>query len=221
MTSPLEEELLRAECPDARIHVLPTHYPPAAEVPAWEEREGLLFVGGFRHAPNRDAARWLVEEILPLVRRELGPLPAWLIGEDPPVDAADPAAFTGPVDDLEPYLAPGPVSIAPLSWGAGLKGKVHESLAHGCRASRTPVAAEGFGAAAGRDLLVAEDAAGLAEAVVSVYLDGDRWRRISQAGLSLVRERYGRERFRGAVAALFDAPAVAASSALRARKTSM
>lgn len=202
VTSPVEEGVLQGECPGARIVRVPTYYAPSDAVPAWEERAGLLFVGGFRHAPNRDAARWLLEEVLPLVRRELGPIPVQLVGEEPPSELlglADPGAFTGAVDDLEPYWRRARVSVAPLRWGAGLKGKVHESLARGVPCVVTRVAAEGFDAVADRELLIGEDAAGLARAVVSVYRDRNRWQRISEAGLARVREGYGWRSFREAV----------------------
>lgn len=208
-TSPVEAGLLRGEVDATPVHLVPTHYPVAGEVQGWERREGILFVGGFRHAPNRAAARWLLEEIVPLVRRELGPVPVWLAGEEPPEELAALSAvgtFLGPVDDLGPWLERARVSVAPLLWGAGLKGKVHQSLAAGLPCVATAVAAEGLGARPGEELLLAEDAVGLADAIVSVYRDRRRWEEISAAGRRLAEEAYGWGSFRDAVAAAVGPP---------------
>lgn len=223
VTSGVEGDLLRRELGDRPIHRVPTHYAIAGEVDGFDRRRGLLFVGGFRHAPNLDAARWLVAEILPLVRAELGAVPLWLVGEQPPEDLVALAgrdACPGAVDDLGPWLRRARVAVAPLPWGAGLKGKVHQSLAAGLPCVATPVAAEGLGARPGHELLVAEDAAGLAAAIVSLHRDRSLWEAVSAAGLRLVRERYGWESFRAAVAAAVGPPPAAASSARSERNDS-
>lgn len=223
VTSPVERDLLREEIGERPILVVPTHYPVPARVPGFAERRGLLFVGGFRHAPNRAAALWLVTEILPLVRAELGAVPLWLVGEEPPeelVALAGRAACPGAVDDLGPWLERARVAVAPLRWGAGLKGKVHQSLASGLPCVATPVAVEGLGARPGREVLVADDAAGLAAAVVSLHRDRSLWEEVSATGLRLVAERYGWEPFRAAVAAAVGPPPRAATSARSERNES-
>jgi glycosyltransferase involved in cell wall biosynthesis len=223
VTSPVEAEILSVELGGRVVQVVPTYYAEPAEVRGFEQREGLLFVGGFRHAPNRDAAFWLVEEILPLVRRELGAVPVRLVGEDPPEDLvrlAGPEACPGAVDDLGPWLQGARVAVAPLLWGAGLKGKVHQSLACGLPCVATSVATEGLGGRPGRELLVADDAAGLAAAIVSLYRDPSLWEAISAGGRRLVRERYGWESFRSAVSSAVGPPPAADSVPRRERKTS-
>jgi GT2 family glycosyltransferase/glycosyltransferase involved in cell wall biosynthesis len=209
VTTGLEGELVRGEVAEGRIHRVPTFYPIVERISGFEERRGVLFVGGFRHLPNRDAALWLVGEILPRVREVLGPVPLWLIGEAPPAELVARAgrdSCLGAVDDLGPWLQRARVSVAPLLWGAGLKGKVHQSLASGLPCVATPVAAEGFEAHPGRDLLVAEVAPDLAAGVVSLHSDRALWEEVSAAGLRLVRDRYGWESFRAAVAGAVGPP---------------
>ena len=128
---------------------------------------GLLFVGGFEHPPNTDAAVTLVRDVMPLVWRELGPVPVTIVGADPPAEVQ---ALAGPevdvagwVEDLPPLYDSARVMVAPLRYGAGMKGKVTQSLAAGLPVVTTPVGAEGLGAVDGRDMLIAEDPAGLAE----------------------------------------------------------
>jgi len=209
VTTDLEGELVRGEMGEGRLCRVSTFYPIVDRVSGFEERRGVLFVGGFRHLPNLDAALWLVGEILPRVREVLGPVPLWLIGEDPPAELVARAgrdSCLGAVDDLGPWLQRARVSVAPLLWGAGLKGKVHQSLASGLPCVATPVAAEGFEAHPGRDLLVAEVAPDLAAGVVSLHSDRALWEEMSAAGLRLVRDRYGWESFRAAVAGAVGPP---------------
>ena len=148
-------------------------------------RSGLLFVGGFEHPPNTGAAVTLVRDMMPLVWRELGPVPVTIVGADPPAEVRELAGpevdVAGWVDDLRPLYDTARVMVAPLHYGAGMKGKVTQSLAAGLPIVTTAVGAEGLGAVDGRDMLIAEDPAGLAAAVVRLVRDDDLWSELSRA----------------------------------------
>jgi Ca2+/H+ antiporter len=105
VSAPEAEVLLEID-PSFDVAVVPTIHREEAAGPPFETREGLLFVGNFAHDPNRDAARWLVEEIVPLVRRELGPVPVALAGSRVTAEiealAGDGISVLGWVPDLEP-----------------------------------------------------------------------------------------------------------------------
>ena len=107
----------------SNIHDVHGAGPPRAE------RDGLLFVGSYRHPPNLDAARWLVEEILPRVRARLPDVELHLVGGDAPPEVEaygerDGVRFHGYVPDLLPLLRGARIGVAPLRYGAGVKGKV-------------------------------------------------------------------------------------------------
>jgi glycosyltransferase involved in cell wall biosynthesis len=146
--SDVEADLIRAALPECNVHVVPWTVSARPVTRPFDERSGVAFIGGFDHAPNLDAARWLVDEIMPLVRREDPSITLSLVG------AGLPAGFTeghegvralGWIPDLhEAVLSRVRLTVAPLRFGAGLKGKVLESLASGVPCLMTPNAAEGL-----------------------------------------------------------------------------
>jgi glycosyltransferase involved in cell wall biosynthesis len=79
------------------------------------------------------------------------------------------------------------IALAPLRYGAGVKGKVNLAMSHGLPVVATPVAAEGIDLRDGGSVLLADDAAGFAAAVVRLYDDAELWLRLSDAGLDIVR----------------------------------
>jgi GT2 family glycosyltransferase/glycosyltransferase involved in cell wall biosynthesis len=160
--------------------------------PGFSARDGLVFVANFAHAPNVDAILDFHARIWPLVRAGLPDVALSLVGTDPPEAvralASDPAIeVTGWVESTEPYLDRARVSIAPLRYGAGVKGKIGEALSHGLPVVTTTIGAEGMGLVDGSHALVADSAEGFAEAVVSLHSDGALWERVAEAGREHVR----------------------------------
>ena len=137
------------ELPDARVEVVSNIHDVHGHGPDWGERDGMLFVGSYRHPPNVDAARWLATEILPQVRARRPDVVLHLVGGDAPPEvqalaALDGVRFHGYVPDLLPLLQTSRVGVAPLRYGAGVKGKVNQALAHGLPMVATACAVEGI-----------------------------------------------------------------------------
>jgi glycosyltransferase involved in cell wall biosynthesis len=147
----------------------------------------MLFIGGFRHAPNGDAICWFVREVLPLVHRELPDLRLHILGSDVPDEvralASDRVAVEGYVADVQPFFERCRLSIAPLRYGAGVKGKINQSMSHGVPCVATTVAVEGMELRPGEDVLVADDAEAFAARVVELYRNEALWRRLSANSL--------------------------------------
>ena len=139
------------------------------------EREGVLFVGNFRHAPNVDAAVDFCADAWPLVRAALPGARLQLVGTAPPPAvqalAGDDVEVTGWVPETSPYLDARSCSVAPLRYGAGVKGKIGEALAHGLPVVTTTVGAEGMDLVDGEHALIADGAQELAAAVVRLHDD--------------------------------------------------
>jgi glycosyltransferase involved in cell wall biosynthesis len=146
--SPFEAELLRKEVRGANVHVVPWSIPVRPTQVPFAKRRGMAFIGGFRHQPNGDAARWLISEIMPLVRKTHPEIKCLLVGSELPEWLAqlcgDGIEAVGHVDDLVEIFDRVRLTVAPLTYGAGIKGKVIESMASGIPCVCTPVAAEGL-----------------------------------------------------------------------------
>ncbi len=170
---------------------------PEPAGPGFEERAGLLFVGSFWHAPNVDAVLWLAHEVLPLIRERLPNVRVRIVGAGAPGPiralASDGIEIAGQVPDLRPDLESARVSLAPLRYGAGVKGKVGEAMAFGLPVVTTTVGAEGMGIEPGRHALVADDPRAFADAIVEAHERRELWKPLRDAGRELIAARQGRE----------------------------
>lgn len=180
------------DVPDANVHVIPNVNELRARVPPVGIREGVLFVGGFEHPPNVEAVMMLVQDVMPAVWRTLGGVRVVIVGADPPPEvqalASDHVEIKGWVPDLEPLLGSVRAMVAPLRYGAGLKGKVTQALAAGLPVVTTPIGAEGLDATDGEQMLIGRDANELAERTTRVLRDDELWRKLSQAGQRVAAE---------------------------------
>jgi GT2 family glycosyltransferase/SAM-dependent methyltransferase len=184
-----ERAQVHADVPGAVVEVVPNVNAVRERVPPAAGRAGVLFVGGFEHPPNVDAALTLVRDVMPLVWARRPDVEVTIVGSDPPPEVSALASprvrVAGWVPDLEPLLDAARLLLAPLTYGAGLKGKVTQALAAGLPVVTTPVGSEGLDAADGVQMLIAPDASGLAERVLRAVSDDVLWHALSQAGQEL------------------------------------
>jgi polysaccharide biosynthesis protein PslH len=177
----------------ARVHVNPFGLvlPPFDD--GSRERTGsLLFVGNFFHEPNRDAARWLALEILPLVLARYPAAHLRIVGSGPPPEVR---GLEGPhmevladVERVEPYLQNAAVVAAPVRSGGGMRMKVLYAMASGKPVVTTPRGAEGLAGAPG--LAVSDSAEGLATAIADLLEDEPRRRELGRAGRAFAQEHH-------------------------------
>ncbi|MEL7061728.1 MAG: glycosyltransferase family 4 protein, partial [Acidobacteriota bacterium] len=192
-------ELAPSDC-ELHVDTLPVDLerlaPPAETVEPAAERE-LVFLGNFRHPPNIDAARRLIEGVLPRVRARRPNVRCTLVGAFPPDDLFDRAAtpwvrVTGFVDDFRPFLWSAAAFVAPIDAGAGMRVKVLEALAAGAPVVATPLAMHGLGAVSHQHCLIGRSDEELAEHVLSVLRDGELEARLRRGGRQLA-SRHGIE----------------------------
>jgi glycosyltransferase involved in cell wall biosynthesis len=162
----------------------------------WEARSGVAFIGSYDHAPNRDAARWLVESVMPLVWRDQPEVRCLLVGSGMPHavrDLARPGVEAlGQVDDLAASVFDRVrLTAAPLRFGAGLKGKVLDSLAAGVPCAMSEVAAEGMLLPSELRGLVGRDAPALAALVCRLHQDLTAHHALAEAGASWIGRTFG------------------------------
>jgi GT2 family glycosyltransferase/glycosyltransferase involved in cell wall biosynthesis len=195
VVSEAERDLLSRDVPLARVEVLSNLHRVEGPGQPFGQRGDLVFVGGFRHPPNVDAVRWFATEVFPRVRAQLPAVRFHCIGGDVPTAIAALAAqpgveIHGHVADIAPYMDGCRVAVAPLRYGAGVKGKVNMSMAHGQPVVATTCAVEGMHLRDGEDVLVADGAADFAAQIVRLYDDEALWRRLSAGGLANVERHF-------------------------------
>jgi glycosyltransferase involved in cell wall biosynthesis len=207
VVSPVEREVLAADAPDVRVEVLSNVHEIHGCRRPFGERRDLVFVGGFQHPPNTDAVTWFVTEIFPRVRAAIDGVRFHVIGSKVPGEiealASDDVLVHGFVEDIAPYMDGCRVSVAPLRYGAGVKGKVNLAMSYGLPVVATPCAVEGMHVDEGVDVLVAGDAEAFADAIVRLYDDETLWNSLSANGLGNVRRHFSFDAAREAAARVF------------------
>lgn len=191
-----ELEILSKELPNSSIHHVPLMF---VDIPGREgdyaSRKDLLFIGGFPHQPNVDAVVYFCKQIWPLVHARIPDAKVHLIGNAPTDEVHALATIPGVdvvgyAENLKPWFDGIRMSIAPLRYGAGIKGKLGTSLSFGVPSVATSVAVEGMRVIDEKQVLVADEPQAFADQVVRLYNDEALWNRLSQAGLDFVTDTY-------------------------------
>jgi predicted Fe-Mo cluster-binding NifX family protein len=193
--SSFEAELLRREAPEAEVHMIPWTVEANPTSVPFTDRKGVAFVGSYGHPPNLDAAHSLVEVIMKLVWAKDPAIPCVLAGSDLPASlrqAAERAPaggviVLGHVPSLHDVWDRVRLTVAPLRYGAGLKGKVLDSLAGGIPCVCSPMAAEGMDLPETLSDLVAATPEAIAATIVRLHADGTANAALVEAGLDWVR----------------------------------
>ena len=216
-----EATYLAREAPGARVHVVPWSQPGRPVSLSFAARRGMALIGAPSHAPNADAARWLREEIMPRVWAEAPEIPCYLVGEGWaahwPADADPRIQVLGPLARLDGLFEMIRLTVAPLRFGAGIKGKVLASLAAGLPCAMTPVAAEGLKLSPVLRGLVAEDAAGLATLILRLHAEAPA-AALREGGMAMVARQFGPAAVRRAMAAALRASPPGGAGARRRQR---
>ena len=188
--SQAEVDVVRAQLPSVHARAIAPYaldgVPVAPGLPL-AQRRGVLFVAGFGHTPNIDAAQWLVREVWPLVRAARPGAVLTLAGSNPTPAvlalAGDDVRVTGSLSEqaLAAQYASARVALVPLRIGAGIKRKVVEAMHFGVPVVTTPIGAQGL-EDAGDALQVAADAQALAQRTIALLGDDPAWQ--AQAALA-------------------------------------
>jgi GT2 family glycosyltransferase/glycosyltransferase involved in cell wall biosynthesis len=224
-----ETSVVAQACPHGLARTVPPYFfdEQSGPTPGPAGRKGILFVAGFGHPPNVDAAEWLVRDIMPLVRQEVPDAHLWLVGSNPTPAvqqlSSESVTVTGYVSDdaLSEFYRTARVAVVPLRFGAGVKSKVIEAMHNGIPLVTTPTGAQGV---AGLELLipVSEEPARLAKEIAFLIRDDDHWSAVAASGWRYVSARFSREAMHSAFAHDIDVrkPAITAAVALPSRNGS-
>lgn len=207
--STFEVDVLAQLLPDAKVFLFPWILDPAGRTAPFAARCDIAFLGGYRHTPNVDAVKYFAERIWPLIHAERPDIRFIVAGSECPdeilqLNGRNNIAVVGYVDDLKDFFGRIRLTVAPIRYGAGMKGKVAMSLAHGVPTVVTSCAAEGMLLMDENCVLLRDEEHAFAQAVIALYDDEKRWTRMSDNALAFVENTYGtrlaRQRIEQAIA---------------------
>lgn len=205
VVSPYEVEVLAAELPELKVKVLTNIHQIYGCRKGFKERKDIMFIGGYQHTPNVDAVQWFVKDIFPLIEKELPDLKFHIIGSKAPkhiqalANSNDNIIYQGFIEDIEPVMDDIRIAVAPLRYGAGVKGKVNMSMSYGQPVVGTKVAVEGMFTVDEKDCLMAETSQEFAQQVIRLYQDEKLWNQISKGGLANVQNYFSFESAKKAI----------------------
>lgn len=200
--SAVEMELLqgRYAVPSSLLVYCPFMLEPLDEpVPTYGEREHFLSIGNFRHAPNWDAVLQLKEHVWPQIRAQLPEVELHIYGAYPPPKAVqlhnekEGFLVKGWAEEASAVMSQARVCLAPLRFGAGLKGKLAEAMICGTPSVTTPAGAEGMQGALEWPGVVTEDWGRFSQAAVSLYSEQEKWEEMQERGQRILEQRFQRE----------------------------
>lgn len=192
-------EALRPFRPDGKIHLLPNgifvddYLKPRQSLDLGQRV--LIFTGKMDYRPNVDAALWFTESILPLIHRRFPDTKLYIVGQKPhnalrSLSERENVEITGWVAEVQPFLNAADIYVAPLRMGAGTRLKMLEAMAAGCAVVGTPVAASGLVPEAQRAMVLAENEAEFADAVINLLNAPEQRATLGAEAKQVVRRHY-------------------------------
>lgn len=209
MVTPEDVEALKFELPHMHTGLIPNihNIPPLLDKNCGDP-VNLIFVGGFRHAPNEDAVLYFAKDIWPKVKECIPSARMAVVGEQPSpaIKSLNRPDFQilGHVPELLPVLFQADISVAPLRWGGGIKGKVGEAMAFGLPVVTTSVGAEGFGLVPDKHAIVADQPEAFSAGIVRLVHDKQLFNTMRKSAHALVKERFSSEGMRHRVEAYLN-----------------
>jgi GT2 family glycosyltransferase len=195
VVSKLEHEILCNLTDKRKIRLMPYSRFIRGTKAAFHERSDIVFVGGYAHQPNIDAVLYFVKDIMPLLRLRLAGLKFYVVGSNPTSEimalACEDVIILGYVENLNSLLDKFRVSVAPLRFGAGIKGKIGTAMAVGLPVVATSMAAEGMELTNGENIVIADGAERFAAAIEGLYQNESNWNHIRNQGLEFAEQAWG------------------------------
>lgn len=188
--TPNEQEELTKQGIDNTIVIPNIHNPKAVETVPFKKRQGLVFIGSYLHHPNIDAAEWLCKEIMPLVWKSSPEIKLTMLGDQPGEITkfqSERILIPGYVHDISPYFNNARIFVAPLRYGAGMKGKIGQSLEYSLPIITSDIGAEGMNLRHEQHVLIANDTSSFAEQIIRLYHDESLWHRLHFNSLEAIK----------------------------------
>ena len=192
-----DAKILQKDIKNISVKILPNVH-AMVQPPSDCDKNSIIFVGGFNHDPNVDAVLYFCEDIFPRIRKVIPEAKFTIVGSNPPPQiralSNDFITVTGYVPSTTPYLQKSCVSVAPLRYGAGMKGKIGEAMAHAVPVVTTSVGAEGMGLVNGENIIVADSPESFSNAVIELMLNKTLYKNIQINAIDHIRKNFTPEK---------------------------
>lgn len=175
----------------------------------FQNRKDIMFIGGFGHRPNVDAVKWVASDVLPILLQKLPDIKIHILGSNAPQEVLDLATehliIEGFVtdDQLAEFYHNSRISLVPLRYGAGIKGKVVEAMRFGTPVVTTSTGAEGIPNAENA-LAIENSAEALAERIAVLYNDAEALTQMSRNSITYIQQNYSPENAVAVIGPEFD-----------------
>jgi GT2 family glycosyltransferase len=174
----------------------------------FSKRNHIIFIGGFLHKPNIDAVFYFVNEIWQIIHKELPDCEFWIVGSNIPDEIRNlentSIRVLGFIDDLSIVFEKVKMSVAPLRFGAGIKGKILTSLSYGVPCIATSIATEGMKLIDDINILKADSPYEFQQKVIQLYSKEAEWEKISKNGILFVHDNFSLSVFEEKLKAIFE-----------------
>jgi GT2 family glycosyltransferase len=189
-----DSEFLKEVAPEAKIEIIPNIHSPHERGKSFAERRDLFFIGSFIHRPNADAVFYFIDKIFPLVLEKLPDVRFRIVGDKTPPEIfalhSEKVRVEGFVPDVSAIFQNSRIFVAPLLYGAGMKGKIGQALSYGLPTVTTSIGVEGMNLTAGREILIADSAEDFAAEILRLYQSAELWQNLSDNSFQFIGENF-------------------------------
>lgn len=194
--SDYEYQYLKSIDSNLKLFHLPYSRAIAKVVQPFENRNGILFVGGFQHPPNLDAVMYFINDIWPLVLEEMPDAVFHIVGSHCPEEVkcleSTNIVVHGFVKDLDSLMQQMKVNVVPLRYGAGIKGKLGGAMAAGLPSVSTSIGVEGMRLPSlSGEVLTSDHSYDFAKNIISLYRKKNQWQSLSRLGINYAESEWG------------------------------
>ncbi|MGH8106433.1 MAG: glycosyltransferase, partial [Arenimonas sp.] len=208
VVSDTEYSALHDAFPEKTVRRISNIHELRTATPSFVERRDILFVGNFRHPPNQDGLQWFLETIWPAVHSKCPDIRLNIVGAAAPenlvrISEGMNVVFHGRVEDIESAIDAARINIAPLCYGAGVKGKISQALASGLPTIATTVAADGMGLINEESIWVADKPEDFVSAILALYEDEKKWNFLSKNAYEVAEQLFSERTVAREISGLF------------------
>ena len=206
--SDIEKKILLKENQNLNVETIPFISDCHADGNDFKKRNGILFIGNFLHSPNGDAVLYFLEKIWPLVQAKKPGIKFYIIGPNPLPELKNNSLknvfVLGHIKKISKYFNQCKLSVAPLRYGAGLKGKIRTSLGYGLPVVASSIAVESMGLKHRSDVLIADNENEFADCILELHKNQLLWEKLKTNGKKIIKENYSMERCKNKFISIFN-----------------